>query len=242
MAINTQTRLNQVKSSLIKYMEKHELNPNDQLPSEHSMAKKLGVSRNTIREAYIALEKEGIIIRRHGIGTFVAKKPFIRDPLHKFSPFAQIIQEAGYNPSFQTLSMDYEVISPDVHSVFSSLSSDSLLCIKRLVFADQEPVIYAEDYLAPFVDEAELDWDAFNGHLVQFLSSSLEPQLHQIQSHIRAASVRPEVAKHLDISESAPVLNVRSTIYSVDNKPVMYSKLFFNSNILELNIVRTIRT
>ena len=79
MTLNTGTRLQQVKEYLLHYIEQAHLQRNDQLPSESSMAEKLGVSRNTLREAYVSLENEGIIVRRHGIGTFVAHSRVIRD-------------------------------------------------------------------------------------------------------------------------------------------------------------------
>ena len=119
MTINTSTRLSQVKAYLLDYIKQNHLKRNDQLPSEAAIAKTLGVSRNTLREAYISLENEGVIIRRHGIGTFVAHLPVIRDSLNDFSTFAQIIQDAGYTPTFQTLSMGYEYASTDVYDTFN---------------------------------------------------------------------------------------------------------------------------
>jgi GntR family transcriptional regulator len=146
MAINTSTRLHQVKAHLLNYISQNQLKRNDQLPSEAAIAKTLGVSRNTLREAYISLENEGVIVRRHGIGTFVAHPPVIRDSLNEFSPFAQLIQDSGYKPNFQTLSMGFVLASIEVNDALNTLPSTELRCIKRLVLADQQPVIYVEDY------------------------------------------------------------------------------------------------
>jgi GntR family transcriptional regulator len=242
MVINTSTRLQQVKAYVLEYISQNQLERNDQLPSEAATAKMLGVSRNTLREAYISLESEGIIVRRHGIGTFVTHSPVIQDSLNEFSPFAQIIQESGYTPSFQTLSMSHEYATADVYDVFDVRSSNKLRCIRRLVLANDQPVIYVDDYISPVVEEAALNWDAFDGNMVQFLAASFTVPLHQIQSQIRAAAISPEISEYLGLGEGTPVLSVRSTIYTVDNQPVNYSKICFNSNIVELNIVRMIRT
>ncbi|MCD4752931.1 MAG: GntR family transcriptional regulator [Anaerolineaceae bacterium] len=242
MVFNTSSRLNQVKTYLINYIDEKQLTGNDQLPSEASIAKTLGVSRNTLREAYVALENEGIIIRRHGIGTFVAHSAFIRDSLNDFSPFANIIRDSGYTPGFQTLSMDYEYAPNNVYNVFAAPSSIKLRCLKRVVQADQQPVIYIEDYIAPAVDAVILNWDAFDGNLVHFLSASLDTPLNRIQSRIRASAIKPEFSKYLELPEGTPILSVRSIIFAVDNQPITYSNICFNSNIVEMNIVRTIRT
>ncbi len=242
LKINTSTRLQQVKAYLLSYISQNQLIRNDQLPSEASIAKTLGVSRNTLREAYISLENEGIIVRRHGIGTFVANSPVIRDSLNEFSPFAQIIQDVGYTPNFRTLSMGFDYAPAEVYDVFESPSSEKIRHIKRIVLADQQPVIYVDDYMAPTVEAVDLNWDEFDGNTVHFLSASLDTPLHQIQSRIRAAALSSKVAQYLELPEGTPILSVRSTIYTIDNQPVNYSKICFNSNIVELNIVRMIRT
>lgn len=242
MVITTDTRLNQVKAHMLEYISQNELKRNDQLPSEASIAKEIGVSRNTLREAYISLENEGVIVRRHGIGTFVAHSPFIQDSLNEFLPFAKIIQAGGYTPNFQTLSMEFDLVPPDVCEVFEIESGKELRCIKRIVLADLQPVIYVEDYISPDVDHRIKKWDKFDGNMVDFLAKSLETPLHQIQSFIRAGALSGLVCQYLDLPEGSPILSVRSTIFNNKNNPVTYSKMCFNSDIIELNIVRMIRS
>lgn len=235
------TRSNQVKAYLLDYIVQNQLKRNDQLPSEAAIAKKLGVSRNTLREAYISLENEGIIVRRHGIGTFVATSPVIRDSLNEFSPFAQIIQDGGYTPGFKTLSMEFVHPSSEVYDTLAAPPDRKLRRIKRVVMADEKPVIYVEDFIAPVLEEASIDWEEVDGNVVYHLAQNLETPLHQIQSCIRAASIPAATSGVLHLDENAPVLSVRSTIFTVENKPVVYSYILFNSNIVELNIVRMIR-
>lgn len=238
----TSTRSNQVKAYLLDFIVQNHLKRNDQLPSESAIAKTLGVSRNTLREAYISLENEGIIVRRHGIGTFVATSPVIRDSLNEFLPFAQIIQAGGYTPGFETLSMSFEHPPAEVYDVLNVSPSLKLRQINRIVLADEQPVIYVEDYMTPALEALQLDWDAVDGNVVNFLANALETPLHQIQSSIRAAGAPAAIAAILNLPDGAPVLSVRSTIFAIDNMPVTYSKILFNSSIVELNIVRMIRT
>ena len=239
--INTNTRLKQVKAYLLNFIEVNQLKSEDQLPSETDIAKTLGVSRNTLREAYVELENQGVIVRRHGIGTFVSRSPMIRDSLNDFLPFAQMIKESGFTPGFKTLSMKYEKTTIDVHEKFSSIPSTKIFCIKRVVLADKQPAIYIEDFINPSPEFKDIKWENFDGNMVQFLSASLSISLHHIQSHIRAAALSPDVSKYIELETGTPVLNVRSTIFKQNNQPIAYSKICFNSNIIELNIVRMIR-
>ena len=241
MTINTSTRLKQVKTHLLTYIRQNNLLRGKQLPSEAAMAKALGVSRNTLREAYISLENEGVIVRRHGIGTFVAHSPVIKDSLNNFSTFAEIIQAAGYTPRFQTLSMTRAVAPPEVYEVFNVPPPQEFFHIRRIVLADSKPAVFVDDYFSPSIETANLDWSSFDGNTVQFLADSLDTPLHQIHSRISAVALNEERASHLQLAVGAPVISVRSTIYAVDNQVINYSQICFNSNIVELDIVRIIR-
>ena len=238
--INTDTRLNQVKTYLLNYIEQKGLNDQDQLPSETALAQALGVSRNTLREAYVELEHEGVIIRRHGIGTFVANSHVIRDSLNGFSPFAQMINDSGFIPAFRTLSTDLMEAPSEVCDTFAIIPHQKVFLIKRIVQANQQPVIYIEDYFNPRINPEKMDWGTFDGNLVKFLSASLNTALHHIQSKIRASGLNPEISQFLDLKSGTPVLSVRSIIYKEDSQPVVFSNISFNSNFVELNIVRMI--
>ena len=235
-------RIKQVKEYLLNYITQNQLKGQDQLPSETAFAKTLGVSRNTLREAYIELENEGVIIRRHGIGTFVSHSRVIRDSLNDFAPFSQLIHDSGFTPNFETISIHTIVPPNEVNSAFFNAPETEVCLVKRIVKADDQPVMYIEDYINPISGYENLNWDHFDGNMVMFLSTSLNTPLHHIRSQIRAAALNPEFSKHLDLESGTPILYVRSTIFKEDNQPVAFSRIYFNSNIVEMNTVRMIRT
>ncbi len=68
------------------------------LPSEFELAKQLGVSRATLREALRVLEEENIIIRRHGVGTFVNARPLFTSGIEQLSIVTDMIRQAGRKP------------------------------------------------------------------------------------------------------------------------------------------------
>lgn len=51
------------------------LRSGDQLPTVRQMAVDLRVNANTVARVYLALEREGIVETRRGVGTFIAEKP-----------------------------------------------------------------------------------------------------------------------------------------------------------------------
>jgi len=60
-----------VQASLRAYILENALQPGDPLPPEGTLARQLGVSRNSIREGIRGLESVGLIEVRRGIGLFV---------------------------------------------------------------------------------------------------------------------------------------------------------------------------
>ena len=49
--------------------------PGTQLPTEAELCQMLAVSRTVVREALRVLEEDGLVARRHGVGTFVRDAP-----------------------------------------------------------------------------------------------------------------------------------------------------------------------
>jgi DNA-binding transcriptional regulator YhcF (GntR family) len=51
------------------------LRPGDQLPSLTEVVDSLSVNPNTVVKAFTELEHQGIVVRRQGVGTFIAASP-----------------------------------------------------------------------------------------------------------------------------------------------------------------------
>ena len=61
----------QIADRLVSQIESGELAPGDRLPAERELSENLGVNRMTLRRALRVLESKGLVLRKHGIGTFV---------------------------------------------------------------------------------------------------------------------------------------------------------------------------
>src|SRR6195952_121448 len=65
-----------VQDALKNYILEKNLKPGDPLPAETELARQLGISRNSLREAAKALESVGILETRQGSGLFVREFSF----------------------------------------------------------------------------------------------------------------------------------------------------------------------
>ena len=69
--INVPPRLQTQARLLLDYIEREELQPGDRLTPERELAKKLGISRPSLREAIQILQTQGRLVVKHGIGVFL---------------------------------------------------------------------------------------------------------------------------------------------------------------------------
>src|SRR5437868_13973643 len=61
-----------IQGTILKRLESGQLRPGDAVDSERELAKIHGVSLMTARHALAGLEREGMVVRRRGAGTFIA--------------------------------------------------------------------------------------------------------------------------------------------------------------------------
>lgn len=61
-----------IQAKISKIIEAGQLRPGDVVPSERELARVHDVSLMTARHALASLEKQGVVERRRGVGTFVA--------------------------------------------------------------------------------------------------------------------------------------------------------------------------
>lgn len=77
-SVSTQRLYRQIADQLAELIRRGEFKPGDRLPSERDLSQQFGVSRASVREALIALEIDGLIDVRVGLGVFVNAAPAAR--------------------------------------------------------------------------------------------------------------------------------------------------------------------
>ncbi|MDQ6905909.1 MAG: GntR family transcriptional regulator [Chloroflexota bacterium] len=71
--LRAETIYRAAQARIKQYIVQHRLAPGDAIPTETTLARELGISRNTLREALKALATAGIVETRHGLGTYVGQ-------------------------------------------------------------------------------------------------------------------------------------------------------------------------
>jgi GntR family transcriptional regulator len=125
------------------------LSPGQRLPGENEFAEQLGVSRSTLREAVRMLLTQGVLERRHGVGTFVTNSTLltIEEGLEALTSTTELIRQHGYEPGTAEFRSEIVPASPQLAVILNAPPATPVLHISRTRTANHEPVIQAEEYI-----------------------------------------------------------------------------------------------
>lgn len=137
----------QIAERLIAQIESGGLSPGEQLPPERDLSEKFGVNRMTLRRSLQVLESQGLIVRKHGIGTFIAE-PKIDRQMQIVFRFTSGIQNRGLTPGAEIISVEQILAAPVLAKDLGLPASSPVYSILRLRSINQEPVML-ESYKIP---------------------------------------------------------------------------------------------
>jgi GntR family histidine utilization transcriptional repressor len=125
-----------------------EWRPGDRIPSENDLVKVLGVSRMTINRALRELTDEGELVRRGGVGTFVAE-PKPNSTLLMIARIGDEIRARGHRYRWTVLAKSRRKPSPDVAAALDTRSGGSVFHLSCIHFENDTPVQYEDRFVNP---------------------------------------------------------------------------------------------
>jgi DNA-binding GntR family transcriptional regulator len=198
--------------------------PGSQLPTEAKLCEMLGVSRTVVREALRVLEDEGLVARRHGVGTFVRNHPIIKNLNFNFG-ITEMIESAGLKSGTSHLAIQKETADQEKAKQLRVSVGTSLITVERVRTADGRPVVYSLDTLT----EALLQRADFDPQLLltesiyNILQTSLGQTIEYGIARLLPVTAPHHVAEKLQLSTNALTLYIVQTDYSASDEPLVYS-------------------
>jgi GntR family transcriptional regulator len=157
-AVTKQTETRQRVLDLIE-----QLGVGDAIPSERQLCNQLGVSRLTVRAALDDLVREGLLVRRHGSGTFVSE-PKIAQELTMTS-FTEDMRRRGMVPGSRTLDLRVTPAGAHLGRLLHVSPSEPVVIISRVRLADHETMaietLHVRESLIPGLTAADLEQQSF---------------------------------------------------------------------------------
>ena len=208
-----------IQRAIRRRIEAGRLKPGDAVDSERGLARLHGVSLMTARHALSVLEREGIVQRRPGAGTFVAPPKIHFNKLMSFSE-----QMAGRNLPARSKILHFGTTEAEdeITAKLSLPSRARLIRIERLRLGADDPFAIETCYLAaaefPGLSRSQLE----RGSLFSVLLQDHAVQLSYADEEIDATPADARAAQLLKIERGLPLLRIRQLLYSTKAKPVVY--------------------
>lgn len=212
------------------------------LPSEPALARQLGVSRATLREAMRTFEAQGLIRRRQGAGTFVVgQRSVLESGLEVLESVESMAARLGLKVTISDLDVEH-VRADQAHAEGLDVPLGSpLIRIRRVVLADGRPVAFLVDTLPEGIVKDEELPASFHGSVLDFLLARGEG-VSTSRARISAIGAPPEVAKALEIQRGDVLLHFNSQVYDTAGTVITFSFSYFIPGYFNFHIVRRIAT
>jgi GntR family transcriptional regulator len=215
--------------------------PGDRLPSEIELSQQLGISRPTLREALRLLEEDGSIVRRHGVGTFVAQsQPVIESGLEVLESIKRMASRSGLQ-----VQMGEVVISERMTTAAETVgmvlnAPEPATSVMRVILAQGKPVAHLTDVLPQrFLRQSEFG-AGFQGSVLDFLLERGWPALSHSRTELISEAANPNLARALRVQRGAPLMRLEAQLFATDGQIVDYSISHFVPGCFRFHVVRRI--
>lgn len=233
---STSQRLHEALGELIATKK-----PGEKLPSEPELARRLGVSRATLREAMRTFETQGLIRRRQGAGTYVIHPThIIESGLEILESIETLAERIGLQVSMGELSVRSR-LATDQEAQALGLSNDRrIVQVSRVIQAEHRPVAFLIDLVPETILKAdELSAD-FSGSVLDLFLKRGSPSLSSSRCEITAVTATHEVARALGIQRGDVLLRFIAYLYDETGRVVDYSYSYFLPGYFRFHVVRRI--
>lgn len=224
-----------IQQAVRQRIEAKQLKAGDAVSSERELARIHGVSLMTARHALAGLEREGIVERRPGAGTFVAPP---RIHFNKLMSYTEQMGSRGLAPNSRIVVAKIVDGDPEVAARLGLGATSRLVKIERVRHTADEPFALETCYLPAEEFSALAEAPLGRNSLFATLEHDFGVELAYADEEVDATVADGRVAHLLNLRPDAPLLRMRQVIYSVKTKPVIYVIGFYRSERHSLFIRR----
>jgi len=216
--------------------------PGERLPSEPELAKKLGVSRATLREAMRAFEGQGLIRRRQGIGTFVVShKQVIETGLEVLESIESLAHRIGLDVSMGALTITPIQADMEQAHLLGVAEGTPLVHVARVIIAEQRPVAYLIDILPQDILTVDDLNEGFTGSVLDLILKRGSPALGNSRAEVKAVAASPDIARSLEIQRGDVLLMFIARLFSESGRVIDLTSSFFLPGYFRFEIVRRVK-
>jgi len=239
LRLDSRPLYDQAIEALQQFIQDGAHQPGDRLPSEGELARQLGISRSTLREALGYLESHGLVTRRHGAGTFVARPPqALESGLEQLESLHTLAERAGVSLLRRSWRVETGPASAEAAAALELDAGAEVVSARMTVAAGDVPVAYLHSTIAAqWVQPAELEAYA-GGSLLDYIDGRDDLRISSSRSEVYPVGADAAVARALGVAAGAPLLHLKEVQFNETGQPLILSLNYFRTDAYKFHIVR----
>ena len=212
------------------------------LPSEPTLSVRLGVSRATLREALSQLERGGLIVRRQGVGTFVApRRPVMETGLEELESIETLAHRIGVEIRMGDHEVHQRMATPWEAESLQLAHGAPILDVERVMTSGGSPIAFLIDVVPTDVLAPEEVGVGFQGSVLDLLLRRRKPLLERSYTELNAQAAGRAVARRLHLRPGSPVLKFTAQLFAADGRAVDTSTSYFLPGHFRFHVNRQVR-
>ncbi len=239
---NRRSLYDQTIDALMNLILDNDLKVGSRLPSENQLCEQLGISRTTLREAIGHLERQGVVARMQGVGTFVSMplRNSIRGGLDELISLKMLTQKLDFN--YERLLWSVSEAFADESVALALLVKPGSIVLRTQMVIGLESHVYAylDSYLHNSLSSQEKLSAYQEGSLLDYLLEVEGCEISHTYSQIHAAVVDDELSQFFSKPIGSPLLHLVETYKTKEGKPIVHTFNYFDTDIMNFTIIRRV--
>lgn len=226
----------QAERVLRDLIESDEYKSGKLLPKEVELSERLHISRNTLRMAITRLVNEGLLVRKKGVGTKVARKG-ISVGVKNWMSFSQEMRLLGIEIKNYELHLSLKKPNPEIAGFFEIDENTKCLVLERLRGNMENPFVFFVSYFNPAIPLT--GEENYIKPLYEMLEQDKGIVVKTSKEEISARLAGETIAQKLEISPSDAILIRKRFVYDEDGVPVEFNIGYYRSDSFTYTIEAT---
>lgn len=193
--------------------------PESALPAELELAKHYGVSRVTIRKTLEQLQRDGLIVRVHGKGTFPAGLGLRQDKVNISGALDNLL---SLETRSNARTLDWSMVEVDAR-LAERMHSPRCLRIVRLRLLDGVPLSFTTLHVPERLASLLTDEKDRSEPLIQVLERK-GIRTERAEQVLTAVPASARAAAELNVAEASPLMLMRRLMFDTEQSPILHQE------------------
>ncbi|WLV25569.1 GntR family transcriptional regulator [Aciduricibacillus chroicocephali] len=229
------------EKAIMEYIHSLDLGKSNKLPREEELAKRLGVSRITVRSALAQLAAEGTIFRKQGKGTFVNTEAIqIQVNFSPIEDFRKVIIKSGYKVETEIRQITVRGATSNESLELDIPVNSEIIIIDKIFFADKHAAIYCIDRIPTALFVGKINKTNMSLPQAELVKKHMNRKIiwDKVELLTTTTSEIPDLERYFESRQTNSLLKCNVVNFDEDDKPIIYSTEYINTDLIKFNLIR----